>query len=77
MKERNNVNPHSNCESAFRTFDEALTRYMYSLLRYPDFLLLFVLFNDACDIGIGAVLTQNGFDVEWIIAHASKSLQPN
>lgn len=75
MKERNNVNPHSNCESAFRTFDEALTRY--SLLRYPDFLLLFVLFIDACDIGIGADLTQNGFDVEWIIAYASMSLQPN
>lgn len=64
----------SNCESAFKTFKEVLTRY--SLLRYPDFLLLYFLYIDACDIDIGTVLAQSGFDGEWIIAYARMSLQP-
>lgn len=65
----------SNCESAFKTFKEALTSY--PILRYPDFSLPFVLYTDACDTGIGAVLAQDGPDGERTIAYASKSLKPN
>ena len=65
----------SECESAFQEFKVVLTSY--PILRYPDFSLPFVLYTDACDTGIGAVLAQNGPDGERTIAYASRSLKPN
>lgn len=44
----------SNCESVFKIFKEVLISYF--ILRYLDFLFLFVLYIDVCDIGIGVVL---------------------
>lgn len=44
----------SNCESVFKIFKEVLISYF--ILRYFDFLFLFVLYIDVCDIGIGVVL---------------------
>lgn len=65
----------SNCESAFKIFNEALTSH--PRLRYPDFSLPFVLYTDVCDTGIGAVLAQDGPNGERTIAYARKSLKPN
>ena len=65
----------SECECAFQEFNVVFTSY--STLRYPDFSLPFVLFTDACDTGIEAVLTQEGPDGERTITYAMRSLMPN
>ena len=46
------------------------------LLAYPDFNLEFLLFTDACDYGIGSVLSQMQDGVEKPIAYASRQLKP-
>jgi hypothetical protein len=46
------------------------------LLAYPDFNLEFLLFTDACDYGIGSVLSQMQDSVEKPIAYASRQLKP-
>jgi len=46
------------------------------LLAYPDFNLEFLLFTDACDYGIGSVLSQIQDGVEKPIAYASRQLKP-
>ncbi|KAI9552561.1 Retrovirus-related Pol polyprotein from transposon 412 [Daphnia sinensis] len=46
------------------------------LLAYPNFDLEFLLFTDACDYGIGSVLSQIQDGVEKPIAYASRQLKP-
>ena len=47
------------------------------VLAYPDFNLEFLLFTDACDYGIGSVLSQIQDGVEKPIAYASRQLKPS
>ena len=47
------------------------------VLAYPDFNLEFLLFTDACDYGIGSVLSQIQDGVEKQIAYASRQLKPS
>ena len=46
-------------------------------MAYPDFNLEFLLFTDACDYGIGSVLSQIQDGVEKPIAYASRQLKPS
>ena len=46
------------------------------ILAYPDFNEEFLLFTDACDYGIGAVLSQVQQGKEVVIAYASQQLKP-
>jgi hypothetical protein len=57
-------------ETAFQTLKSALMTA--PVLALPDYKLQFVVETDACDIGIGAVLSQNGHP----LAYVSKSLGP-
>lgn len=46
------------------------------ILAYADFNQPFVLYTDAGNLGLGAVLAQHQEGVEWVIAYASRSLHP-
>ena len=60
------------CEDAFNTLKNALISS--PILAYPDESLSFILDTDACDTGIGAVLSQVQDGSEKVIAYASRRL---
>lgn len=61
-------------ESAFKKLKESLLQA--PILAYADFQLPFVLYTDACQTGLGAVLAQVQEGKERVIAYASRSLRP-
>jgi len=60
------------CQDAFDRLKEALTSD--SIVGYPQGVGEFILDTDACDTGIGAVLSQVQDGVEKVIAYASRSM---
>ncbi|CAH1247195.1 RTL1 [Branchiostoma lanceolatum] len=62
------------CQSAFDTLREKLTTA--PLLAYPDYSQPFLLYTDASNQGLGAVLAQKQDGVERVIAYASRGLRP-
>ena len=62
------------CEQAFRRLTEAIATE--SVLHHPQFGLPFIVDTDACDRGLGAVLSQVIDKVERPICFASRLLQP-
>ena len=60
-------------QAAFETLRTCLTTS--PILAYPNFDLEFLLFTDACDYGIGAVLSQIQEEKEVVIAYFSRQLK--
>ena len=61
-----------NCEHAFETLKEQLIST--SVLGFPNQERDYILYNDASDVGVGAVLDQkNGSEEEKVISNASKA----
>ena len=61
-----------NCEHAFETLKEQLIST--SVLGFPNQERDYILYNDASDVGVGAVLDQkNGSEEEKVISYASKA----
>lgn len=64
----------SACETAFQSLKQELLRA--PILAYADFTRPFLLYTDASNAGLGAVLAQEQQGVEKVIAYASRSLHP-
>lgn len=61
------------CQTAFDTLKQYLVSS--SVLGHPDFNLPFIVYTDASDVGLGAVLAQQtGLGAEQILAFASRTL---
>ncbi len=65
---------HSACDVAFQRLKQELLQA--PILAYADFTQPFVLYTDASNLGLGAVLAQRQQGVERVIAYASWSLHP-
>jgi hypothetical protein len=61
-------------QEAFEKLREKLTQA--PIVQYPDFSKPFYLYTDASIIGLGAVLAQKDNDKEYVIAYASRTLNP-
>lgn len=60
------------CTDAFQLLKKEATSF--PTLRYPDFSQPFIIYTDACQHGIGAVLAQQSEGKEWAVAYASRIL---
>ena len=60
------------CQASFEELRQRLTSA--PVLAFPDFSREFILDTDASDVGIGAVLSQQGENGEQVIAYASRAL---
>ena len=67
----NNIEWSDECTKAFETLKNALTQA--PILRAPNFNEPFILELDACDYGLGAVLTQEYDNKKFVIAYASRT----
>lgn len=66
---------HKACQTAFETLKTLLVSP--PILGHPDFNLPFIVYTDASDVGLGAVLVQPiGLGTESVIAFASRTLDP-
>ncbi|GBM73447.1 Transposon Ty3-G Gag-Pol polyprotein [Araneus ventricosus] len=71
---KSNFNWTDECEKSFNSLKQALTSS--PILTYPRTDKEFILYTDASNEGIGAVLSQNTGNEERVIAYFSKSLEP-
>lgn len=62
------------CEAAFQMLKQELLQA--PILAYADFTEPFILYKDASNLGLGAVLAQRQDGAERVIAYASRSLHP-
>ncbi len=63
----------SQCQSSFNTLKELLVSP--PVLGHPNLSLPFVVYTDASEVGLGAVLVQQtGLDTEEVLAYASRTL---
>ncbi|CAF4769933.1 unnamed protein product, partial [Rotaria sp. Silwood2] len=67
----NNIEWSVECTTAFERFKTALTQA--SILRAPNFNEPLILETDACDYGLGAVLTQEYDNKKFVIPYASRT----
>ncbi|CAF1542725.1 unnamed protein product, partial [Rotaria sordida] len=67
----NNIEWSVECTIAFERLKTALTQA--PILRAPNFNEPFILETDACDYGLGAVLTQEYDNKKFVIAYASRT----
>ncbi len=63
---------NADCTSAFQTLKQRLTSS--PIMQTPDFSYSFILELDACEYGIGCVLTQEYDNKKYVIAYASRTL---
>ena len=67
----NTIEWSDDCQKAFSTLKSILTQA--PILRAPNFERPFILELDACDYGLGAILTQEYDEQKFVIAYASRT----
>ena len=63
------------CTTAFVSLRDALVRA--PVLAFPTEIGQYILDTDACNFGLGGVLSQTQNDVECVIAYCSRALRPS
>ena len=72
LRKENKFTWSSACQEAFVLLKQALVSPL--ILTYPDFKQPFLLYTDASDFALGAVLSQVQNDCEWVICYWSHQL---